>query len=170
MVLRYAFTGFDKETMAKASARNVDISTKYAVEVCRAIRGLPVSKAKSWLQDAIEMKRAFPIKRYTEGAGHRPGLGAGKFVVKVASQILKVLKSAEANAHNQNIVGELYVLHAAAHKAHRPIRAGAYIGRHAKRTHIEIVVGIKTKDRSKNITKTKESTNVAKSKKEGDKQ
>jgi len=101
-----------EENIAKAVGRNLDISPKQSIEICKYVRGRPLNQAKMLLQQAIDMKRAVPFTRFTNGLGHKPGMSAGRYNPKACSQILKVLKSAEANAKNKGFnAADLKVVH-----------------------------------------------------------
>ena len=82
-------------------AKSLKISPKHCVEICNAIRGMEVTKAKNYLEDVIDMKKSVPFKRHNRQVGHRKGQegwAAGRYPVKAAEQVLKVLENAEANA------------------------------------------------------------------------
>ncbi len=139
---KYSFQGYDKETMARAVALSIDISTKHAIEISNYIRGRKLSTAKKLLELAIQKKKAIPFKRFTEGAGHKSTVdkvGRGKYVVKASRQILKLLKEVETNAMQKGIMDPV-IIHIAANRASTPYHYGRKPGRSMKRTHIEIVV------------------------------
>ncbi|MBM1154334.1 50S ribosomal protein L22 [archaeon] len=104
----------------KASGRELDISPKDAREICRAIKGMKVTEAESFLKDVIAMRRSVPYRRYRKKVAHKRGLQgwyAGRYPVKAAKAILKILQSAMASAEEQDLdVDSLYVYHAAAYK------------------------------------------------------
>jgi large subunit ribosomal protein L22 len=99
------YTGkFDPEKMARATGKELHISPKHSVEVCRAIRGLPVTSAIDLLENVIAKKEAIAFKRYNQMVPHRrrngySGKGGpGRYPVKAAKAILRVIESAQANA------------------------------------------------------------------------
>lgn len=47
-------------------AKSLKISPKHSVEICSAIRGMEVGKAKAYLEDVIEMKNLFLSKDTTK--------------------------------------------------------------------------------------------------------
>lgn len=110
----------DEKTCAKAMGKEMRISPKHAVEVCAAIRGMRLDKAKKYLQEVVEKKRAVPYKRHRKKLAHRRGLqgsDAGQYPVKAAKAILQVLANAEANAKYKGLDAEkLKIVHASAHK------------------------------------------------------
>jgi large subunit ribosomal protein L22 len=126
---------------ARAVGRDLPISTKHSVEVCRCIRGKSIKRAKKILQDVIMLKSPIPYRRYNRDVGHKAGMASGRFPKKTSQEILKIVESAEVNAQFKGMdTSELVVAHSVAHKASRPFHAGRQRGRYMKRTHIEIVV------------------------------
>jgi large subunit ribosomal protein L22 len=107
----------DPEKTVKASAREIRVSHKSAREVCKTIKGMMLVQAKQYLRDVMVKKKPVPFKRFTKKSGHRHGLAkafAGRYPVKAAKQVLKVLESAEANAKNKGLDTErLRIIHAA---------------------------------------------------------
>lgn len=139
----------DPEKTAKASGRENRVSHKHAREVCKTIKGMPLANAKQYLRDVVAKKKAVPFTRYNKKAGHRHGLikaAAGRYPIKAAGQILKIIQSAEANAENKGLdVERLRVLHAAAYggtkvKRFTPRAHGRASPKFETLTHIEIVL------------------------------
>ncbi len=101
---------YDKEKMARACKRWVRVSWKAASEIARNINGMKVDKAKKYLQEVIEMKRAVPFRRYNSDLAHKPGIGAGRYPINAAKEILDLIESAEKNAENKGLdVTRLYL-------------------------------------------------------------
>jgi large subunit ribosomal protein L22 len=90
---------YDPEIHAAARGNGLNISPKAAREVCKAIKGMDLEKAKSYLERVIEMNQAVPFKRHDGKVGHRRGKGisTGRYPVKTAAAILKVIESAGNN-------------------------------------------------------------------------
>jgi large subunit ribosomal protein L22 len=139
----------DPEKTAKASGREIRVSHKAAREVCRSIKGLMIANAKNYLREVTEKKKAVPFHRYNKKLGHRHGLEktfAGRYPVKTAQQILRVVEGAEANAENKGLdVDSLRILHAAAYpgikiKRYTPRAHGRSSPKYQTTTHIEIVL------------------------------
>jgi large subunit ribosomal protein L22 len=127
--------------MAKAYGRDLSISTKNSVEICREIRGKPLDKAKRFIEMVISKKSAVPMKRYLSEAGHKRGIGPGRYPIKTAKEILKIIKSAESNAQNKGLsTKDLFIVHICAHLASRPLHFGRKRRIKMKRTHIEVVL------------------------------
>lgn len=73
-------------------------------ETAFAIRKLPLTKAKRYLEDVLAHKQAIPFRRFCRGVGrtaqakNRHSNGQGRWPVKSAKFILDLLKNAESNA------------------------------------------------------------------------
>lgn len=113
----------DPEKTAKASGREVRVSHKSAREICKTIKGMMLTQAKQYLRDVMAKKKPVPFRRFTKKLGHRHGLErayAGRYPVKAAKQILKILEGAESNAENKGLDTErLRVMHASAYPGMR---------------------------------------------------
>ncbi|WP_297477424.1 50S ribosomal protein L22 [Thermococcus sp.] len=144
----YSFQKFDPDRMARASGRDLRISPKHSVELLREIRGMMLNDALRYLDDVIALKRPVPMKRFNDSQGHKPGrgFGPGRYPVKVAKAVKKILLNAKNNAEQKGLdVDRLRITHAAAHRG--PVLRG-YIPRafgratpfNEQTTHIEIVV------------------------------
>jgi large subunit ribosomal protein L22 len=107
----------DPEKTVKASARELRVSHKSAREVCRTIKGMMLIQAKQHLRAVMAKKKPVPFKRFTKKLGHRHGLEkafAGRYPVKAAARVLKLLEGAEANAENKGLDTErMRIIHAA---------------------------------------------------------
>jgi len=107
----------DPEKTVRASGRELRVSHKSAREVCRTIRGMMLTQAKQYLRDVVVKKKPVPFMRYRKKSGHRHGLVkafAGRYPIKAAAHILKVLESAEANAENKGLdTDRMRIIHAA---------------------------------------------------------
>ena len=90
---------YNPEIHAAARGTGLNISPKAAREVCKAIKGMDLEKAKSYLERVIKMNQAVPFKRHDGKVGHRRGKGisTGRYPVKTAAAILKVIESAGNN-------------------------------------------------------------------------
>jgi large subunit ribosomal protein L22 len=142
----------DPEKTVKASGREIRVSHKHSREICHTIKGMMLTPAKEYLKDVMEKKKAIPFRRYNKKAGHRHGLVktfAGRYPIKAAERILKVLENAEANAENKGLdVDKLQIIHAAAYpgtkvKRFTPRAHGRASPKFETMSHIEIVLGEK---------------------------
>ena len=140
----------DPEKTAIASAREVPVKPKHVVNVCKAIKGMSLERAKAFLEEVQELETAVPFVRHKRKVAHRRGkVGPGQFPVKAAGKVLEVVKGAEANAEYKGLDPEkLFVQHAAAQRA-RVVRGmmpgprGSGKPWNKSLTHIEIVVAEK---------------------------
>lgn len=109
----------DPEKTVRASGREVRVSHKSAREVCKTIKGMMLTQAKQYLKDVMAKKRAVPFRRFKKKGGHRRGLEkafAGRYPVKAAKHILKILEGAEANGEYKGLDTErLRIIHASAY-------------------------------------------------------
>ncbi len=144
---KYAFEAFDKQTMARACGSNLSISLKKTVEVAKTIRGKKVKNVISYLESVVEQKAVVPYRKYRAEMGHKKGAGidTGGYPVTVAKELLKMIKSAQKNASEQEISGELYLLSLSARKGGARYHYGRYSGRKMKSTNVEVIVGVKEK-------------------------
>lgn len=145
----YSSLQLDDVGIAKASGRDLRISPKAAREICRTIRSMEIDAARVLLQDVIEKKRPIAYRRYKKEVPHRrgvPGWYAGRYPVKAARELLKVLNSLEANAQNLGFdVERLKIIHAVAHKGrlikrYTPRAFGRSSPRFDKLCHVELAV------------------------------
>jgi len=155
MVTNYAYEGFNSEKMARASGKNLSISLKKTVETLKEIRGKKVSVAIKFLEGVISLKSAVAYRRYGAEMAHRKGKGiaAGGFPVKVAEEILILLKSAMKNASESELGEDLYLISTSARKGTTRYHYGRYSGRKMKSTNVEIIVGLKDKPTKKVVKK-----------------
>src|SRR5713101_6905238 len=125
--LGYSVTGLDPDRTVKAAGRELRISPKAAVELCRTIRGMRIGRAKELLERVIAKKEAVPYRRYKKEVPHRRQLAegwyAGRFPQKAAGRLLRLLEELEANAEYRNLDTErLKIIHASAQRAGKILR------------------------------------------------
>ena len=84
---------YNPEIHAAARGTGLNVSPKAAREVCHALKGMELEKAKNYLERVIDLEQAVPFKRHDGKVGHRKGKGmsSGRFPVKTAAAILKEL-------------------------------------------------------------------------------
>ncbi|VVB80922.1 50S ribosomal protein L22 [uncultured archaeon] len=138
--MAYSYSTKITENCAKAVGLSLPISLKKSTQVCQAVRGMNVQKAKKLLEDAITLKKAIPFTRYNRNVAHKAGMAAGRFAVKTCEEILDLLKSAEANAQFKGLsTGNLIIRHASAQKGPTTQKYGRQRTK-TKRAHIELVL------------------------------
>ncbi|MBN2567105.1 50S ribosomal protein L22 [Candidatus Woesearchaeota archaeon] len=138
--MKFGLSFTPTENMATAVGRDLPISTKQAVEICRFIRGKRADAAKAALERVLKHESPLPYTRHVKKMPHRPGMRTGAYPEKAIREVLKLLKSAEMNAHVKGLSEELVIAHTNAHLASRPMRYGRQSRRITKRTHIEVVL------------------------------
>lgn len=145
----YSIVELDTEKTVKASGRELRISPKHAREVCKTIRGMRLDKAKQYLEQVIAKKQPVPFRRFTKKLGHRHGMQkamVGKYPVKAAAKILKVLESAEGNAEFKGLdIERLRIIHTSSYPGIKFKRAiprafGRSSPKNKTLTHIEVVL------------------------------
>ncbi len=108
-----------KEQGGKAQLKDLDASYKDLTQLCRAIRGKPLVKAKKILNGVMDMSQPIRYYRFKKGLGHRSQLGGqpGRWPKKEAKMLLTAVTNAEANAKSQGLeVDKLVVKAAIAYK------------------------------------------------------
>ncbi|MFW5704622.1 MAG: 50S ribosomal protein L22 [Nanoarchaeota archaeon] len=147
MAQKYAFENFNKETMARSCGFNLQISLKKSVEVAKAIKGKKVSTAIDFLSKVTEQDAVVPYTRFNQEMPHKRGKGiaAGGYPISVAKEFLRLVKSAEKNAKEQEISGVLRIISASTRKGANRYHMGRNMGRRMKSTNVEIIVGVAKK-------------------------
>lgn len=148
MTTKYS-TVSDAATTAKAFGKDMPCSPKSGRNVARAIKGMPVVRAKQFLSEVVELKTAVPFTVRKRKIAHRrgEGFGPGKYPVKVCQHFLKVLESAEANAEYKGLETEgLVITHCSAYqgtvlKAFMPRAQGRATPKYERTCNVEIIVG-----------------------------
>lgn len=129
---------------AKAYGRRADMSAKHAMEVCSYIRGMNAEKADKFLTLVQEKKEYVPLKRFNRKVPHRKGGQPGRYPVKAARIIQKILRNAIGNAEQAGMDKEkLRIVHAAAQRGPTYARRkpkGRWKRHTIETTHVEIIV------------------------------
>ncbi|MFQ5974951.1 MAG: 50S ribosomal protein L22 [Candidatus Hydrothermarchaeales archaeon] len=145
----YSYKPKNEAMSAKAIGKELRISPKDSCEICNAIKGMMIDEAKEYLEDVIDMKKTVPFRRFKKGMAHRRGLKkwyTGRWPRKAASQILEVLKGAEANADYKGLdTDRLHIKHIATKrgriiKGFIPRAFGRSSPFNTPTSHIEIVL------------------------------
>jgi len=114
------------ERVARALGRELRISLKESVEIAKVIKGMKLDEAIEYLERVVRKEASVPYTRHRKQIAHRRGVNSqfqewrtpvGRYPVKAARYILKVLRNARNNAENHGMDPEkLVIIHAAAHK------------------------------------------------------
>lgn len=141
MGYNYSSNAYNKEHMARAIGRGLPISTKASINICNSIKHKSVARAKVILKEAIALKTPIKYTRFTEGAGHKPGMASGKYPQRASEEILALIEAVESNAQFKGLnTSDLIITHISAQDAGNVWRYGRHKRRKQKRTHIEIIV------------------------------
>ncbi|GFH09375.1 component of cytosolic 80S ribosome and 60S large subunit, partial [Haematococcus lacustris] len=102
---KYAQEHSNASKSAKARGSHLRVHFKNTREAAFALRKLDLTKAKKFLEDVLDHKRAVPFRRFNGGVGRcaqskNSGAPAGqaRWPVKSAEFLLNLLKNAESNA------------------------------------------------------------------------
>ena len=126
---------------ATAIGTSLPISTKQSVEICSFIRGKTTEKSKMLLEQVQEKKIAVPYKKFNGDIGHKRGrIAAGRYPLKAIAEILKLIKSVEANADVKGLSTPLIIKEIMASQASRSWHHGRQRRIKTKRTHVKITV------------------------------
>lgn len=144
---KYAFQNFDSTRHVRSSLREKQISHKHAREIAVSIKGLSIEKARDFLYDVINKKRAVPFKRYKKQVGHKadPGIMAGRYPQKAATEFIKLLDNLESNAEYKGMdLDRLRIVNATVHKGvlikrFIPRAMGRATPKNNVLTHVELV-------------------------------
>ncbi|KAK6912976.1 Ribosomal protein L22/L17 [Dillenia turbinata] len=139
----------------KARGSDLRVHFKNTRETAHAIRKLPLTKAKRYLEDVLAHKQAIPFRRFCGGVGrtaqakNRHSNGQGRWPVKSAKFVLDLLKNAESNAEVKGLdVDSLYISHIQVNQAQkqrrRTYRAHGRINPYmSSPCHIELILSEK---------------------------
>jgi len=148
----YSFKFRDESRVAKAMMWDVPVHPKVMREVAGAIRGMRLAKAKEYLKRVIEKREAVPFRHAHGKQAHRRGLAdkwgwpVGRYPVKAARYMLKLLDNVEANAVNKGLdPDKLKIVAIAVHKGltlkrWMPRAFGRATPKNRVHTHVEIAV------------------------------
>ncbi len=116
----YSYKILEPERTVIASGRDLNISFKEAVEVCRYLKNRKLEEAKKILEEIIELKRAVPYRTFNKKVPHHrfeDSSGPARYPKKVAKAMLKILESLEANAEFKGLdTSRVKLIHLAAQK------------------------------------------------------
>jgi len=150
----YKYSLKTNEHMAKAVGVLLPISAKHSVEICSRLKGKNLQNAKSMLESIISMKKPLNFTRFKGGAGHKHGIGPGKYPVKASEEILNLLRLVEANAQQKSLdTSALVIIHMCAKKGPRTWHYGRQSRVSMKRTNVEVVVEEKAANKKEKIDK-----------------
>lgn len=136
----------EKKTEAFVNGRNVSVSTKQSMGICRFIKGKRIGDAIRDLEEVAALKKAVPMKGEHP---HRKGrMSSGKFPQKAAKNFIVLLKSLAGNSGEMD---DPVIVEAIANFASRPY--GRFGRTKKKRTNIKIIVKESKPKKEKNKAK-----------------
>ena len=143
----YYSTVADPASTAQAYGRDMPCSPKSGRNVARAIKGMPVARAKTFLEEVVAIKTPVPFKVRVRKIHHRKGgMGPGRYPVQTAKCMLKVLESAEANAEYKGLDKDrLVITHSTAYQgtviqAYTPRAQGRATPHYNRLTNFEVIL------------------------------
>merc|ERR1712010_396620 len=153
MVKEYARKPADEATSCKAKGSDLRVHFKNTRETAMAIKGMNLTKAKDYLEDVVDKKRAIPFRRFCGGVGRTAQAaaagstnGQGRWPKKSYEFVLGLLRNAEANAEMKDLeVDRLFVSHIQVNRAvqqrRRTYRAHGRINPYmSSPCHIELIL------------------------------
>ena len=165
----YYSTVADPATTAQAYGRDLPCSPKSGRNVARAIKGMPVARAKQFLEDVMDLKTAVPFKVRVRKIHHRKGgMGPGRYPVQTVKCMLKVLESAEANAEYKGLDKErLVITHSTAYQgtviqAFTPRAQGRATPHYNRLTNFEVVLSQSAEEAAAEAKESKKESKVKK--------
>ncbi len=123
--MKYSFNR-DKTDIIFAHGKDINSSYKDLCAVCDSIRYKSVPRALTQLQTMEDGQAAVLYKRHNKGMGSRHELGGrkGRYPMKSAGIVSKVLTNAIANARNKGFEPDImFIVHACANKTEIAQRA-----------------------------------------------
>lgn len=122
-----------KKEEVNVNGKNIPVSTKHSMAICKFIKGKEIQKAIEYLEKVVVGKKAIPMKGEIP---HRKGkMMSGRFPKNASIEFVRLLKSVEANARNNDILNPI-VTEAFANIGARPF--GRFGRTRKKRSHITI--------------------------------
>jgi ribosomal protein L22 len=135
-----------KKSEVYVNAKSVPISTKYAMSICKFVKGKRIGDAIRDLEQVMLLKKSVPMKgEYSHRKGK--GMSGGAFPQRASGYFIVLLKSLAGNANNHEI-DEPIIVEATANWA--PAPRGRFGRVRRKRTHITLrAVEMKIKEKKK---------------------
>jgi large subunit ribosomal protein L22 len=116
------------------NAKSVPVSTKYAINICKFLKGKRIGDAIRDLEQVVLLKKPIPMKgEYSHKKGR--GMSGGAYPQRASEQFIVLLKSLAGNANNHEI-SEPIIFEASANWA--PAPRGRFGRVRRKRTHITL--------------------------------
>jgi len=135
-----------KKEEVVVNAKSVPISTKYAMGICKFVKGKRIGDAIRDLEQVVLLKKSIPMKgEYSHRKGR--GMSGGAFPQRASKHFIVLLKSLAGNANNHE-VDEPVIVEASANWA--PAPKGKFGRIRRKRTHVTLrAIEMKIKENKK---------------------
>ncbi|MBI2109812.1 50S ribosomal protein L22 [Candidatus Woesearchaeota archaeon] len=129
------------EHIAKVIGRNLPISKKHSVEICKFIRGKSVERSRDMLAKVMQQEMAVPFGTFNRDTGHRKGgVGPGRYPNKASKFFIELLNSLEANATHKGLdSNSLFIKSIMANKGSTIWHPGRLGRRRMRTTNVEII-------------------------------
>ena len=125
-----------KKEQATTYGRNIHMSKKHGMAICKMIKGKKIDEAIQDLQRVIKMKKVVP---FNGEIPHRKGKGmmSGRYPIKASGLFITLLKGLKGNVIVNGMELETTVIsEASANWGYRPLRSD---NRKGKRTNVLII-------------------------------
>jgi ribosomal protein L22 len=123
-----------KKEEVYVNAKSVPISTKYAIDLCKFVKGKKIGDAIRDLEQVGLFKKSVPMKgEYAHRKGK--GMSGGTYPQRASKHFIVLLKSLVGNANNHEIM-EPIIVEASANWA--PAPRGRFGRVRRKRTHVTL--------------------------------
>ena len=101
-----------------------------------------MARAIGLMESVVRKDMPVPYRRFNKGGvGQRKATGTGRYPTKVCAEIIKLLRSCEANAQSKGLdTSRLVISEIKANKGSKGYHFGRHRGRLMKRTHIDVVL------------------------------
>jgi len=126
--------------MVRVAGRNLQFSHKAGYELAAFIRNKNVDSTIKVLESVARLEQVVPYKRYNRDVAPKVGVGPGRYPVKAALSVIKLLKNIKGAAKSKGLdLQKLTIIHATATKGPKRHRYGRNSGLERKNTHFELV-------------------------------
>lgn len=138
--MAYTYSTPESENRARAVLLDAPITYKVAVLIGKRIKDMPTKKAVAFLKNVVDMKEAIPYTKFSDGVGHKPGIGPGRYPEKAAKLFIHTINNAVANAEDKGLGSDVTIERVVSHQGSRTWHHGRLGRRKFKRSHVEIIV------------------------------
>lgn len=127
-----------KKTEAVARGQDLGISKKHCMAILEFIRGRSINEAIMILERVLKKRQAVPFRGYEIPHRKGKGISEGRYPRNASREMIRILKSLQANASTFNVDLDKAVLSGKVNDASRPFKRGG--SQRFKRVHVEVWV------------------------------